>query len=197
MLSHDRARRGPADPQRRERVIAATEEVLLAHGLEGLTHRAVAKQADVPLGSTTYYFATLGDLRHAALQRVVRRYVGWMHGWAEELGRPSPEELATALTDLIVMAHRDHRHQVVVDFELSVAAMRHPELRELATVYTTATVAMLSRMTSPATALALTAAMDGLSMLGLVSPEPLAPEQIRGAFLAILRADAAAGTGDQ
>jgi hypothetical protein len=87
---------------------------------------------------------------------------------------------------LIVPAHRDHRPHVVVDFELSVAAMRHPELRQLATVYTTATIAMLAEMTSRPVARALAAAMDGLSLLGLVSPEPLRPEDIRAAFAAIL-----------
>ncbi|NUU22510.1 MAG: TetR family transcriptional regulator [Streptomycetaceae bacterium] len=188
MLSPDHARppRGPADPRRRERVIEATEEVLLEHGLDGLTHRAVARQAGVPLGSTTYYFATIDDLRYVALQRVVRRYVAWMHQWSAALGTPTPDELADALTDLMVMAHRDHRPHVVVDFELSVAAMRHPELRELATVYTTATVAMLAEKTSRHTAQALVAAMDGLSLLGLISPEPLRPEDIRAAFAAIL-----------
>lgn len=198
MLSRDRARppRGPADPQRRERVIAATEQVLLEHGLDGLTHRAVARQADVPLGSTTYYFATLDDLRYAALQRVVRRYIAWMHEWAEALGDIGPEDLANALTDLIVMAHSEHRQQVVVDFELTVAAMRHPELRELATIYTTATTAMLARKTSPAKAKALSAAMEGLSMLGLVSPEPLPADHIRAAFRAILVPEAPAGQED-
>lgn len=188
MLSRDHARppRGPADPRRRERVIAATEEVLLEHGLDGLTHRAVARKAEVPLGSTTYYFATIDDLRYVALQRVVRRYIAWMHQWAESLGDIGPEGLADALADLIVMAHAEYRQQVVVDFELTVAAMRHPELRELATVYSTATAAMLARRTTAARAMALAAAMDGISMLGLVSPEPLRRDDIGAAFRAIL-----------
>lgn len=189
MLSREPARtpRGPADPHRRERVIAATEEVLLAFGLEGLTHRAVAKQAGVPLGSTTYYFATLNDLRYAALQRVVSRYVAWMEQWCAALGDPSPTELADALTDLMVMAHTSHREHVVVDFELTTAAMRHPELRELAGRYATATTDLLARiLPSRATATAVVAAMDGLSMLGLTTPEALRPDQIRAAFLAIL-----------
>ena len=59
-----RARRH--DPDRKERIVASALDVLARDGVAGITHRAVATAADVPLGSVTYHFATLDDLvQHA------------------------------------------------------------------------------------------------------------------------------------
>lgn len=57
------------DPERRERIIEAAIRVVGAHGIAGLSHRSVAAEADVPLGSTTYHFASLDELLVAALRR--------------------------------------------------------------------------------------------------------------------------------
>ncbi|MDI2126588.1 TetR/AcrR family transcriptional regulator [Yinghuangia seranimata] len=194
-MQHDQIRppRGPADPQRRERIITATVDVLLAHGMEGLTHRAVAHRAGVPLGSTTYYFATLDELRHAALQRVVGAYTGYMHAWATELGQPTAVELAEAMTELVCLAIDDFTEHVIVDHELSVASMRQPRLKELACLYSSTTVAVLETLTTPVKARALAAAMDGLSLLGLTSPEPLPRAYVETVFRAILTPDAPNG----
>jgi AcrR family transcriptional regulator len=45
----------------------AALEVVAAKGVEGLTHGAVAAVAGIPLGSTTYHFASLDDLLAAAI----------------------------------------------------------------------------------------------------------------------------------
>ena len=59
------------DPEERRRTIVEAAATLITEaGSEGLTHRLVAKRAGVPLGSTTQYFATLDDLREAALARL-------------------------------------------------------------------------------------------------------------------------------
>ena len=42
------------------------------NGLAGLTHRAVADEAGVPLGSTTYYFADRNDLLVAAMHVAIK-----------------------------------------------------------------------------------------------------------------------------
>lgn len=46
-------RRRHSDKPRREVIAEAAERVLPARGVEGLTHRAAAEEAGVPLGSTT------------------------------------------------------------------------------------------------------------------------------------------------
>ncbi len=57
------------DPERRQRIIDAAIRVVGEKGLAGLSHRSVAAEADVPLGSTTYHFATLDELMVAALRQ--------------------------------------------------------------------------------------------------------------------------------
>lgn len=57
------------DPERRQRIIDAAIRVVGAKGIAGLSHRSVAAEADVPLGSTTYHFKTLDELMVAALRQ--------------------------------------------------------------------------------------------------------------------------------
>ena len=57
------------DPERRQRIIDAAIRVAELKGIAALSHRTVAAEADVPLGSTTYHFAGLDELLVAALDR--------------------------------------------------------------------------------------------------------------------------------
>ena len=57
------------DPERRQRIIDAAIRVVGSKGIAGLSHRSVAAEADVPLGSTTYHFKTLDELMVAALRQ--------------------------------------------------------------------------------------------------------------------------------
>src|SRR5690625_3773311 len=62
------------DPEgRRRTMVEAAVQEMTEHGLGALTHRRVAERAQVPLGATTYYFATLDDLRVAALEAIAAR----------------------------------------------------------------------------------------------------------------------------
>ncbi|WP_032796765.1 TetR/AcrR family transcriptional regulator, partial [Streptomyces sp. HCCB10043] len=63
------------DPERRTRIIDAALTVIAADGMAGLSHRTVAAEADVPLGSTTYHFASLDELLVAALRRCNENFV--------------------------------------------------------------------------------------------------------------------------
>ena len=57
------------DPERQQRIIDAAIRVVGEKGIAGLSHRTVAAEADVPLGSTTYHFKTLDELLVAALRQ--------------------------------------------------------------------------------------------------------------------------------
>lgn len=57
----------PRGEQRRSAITRAASRVLLRDGFGGLSHRAVAAEAGVPLGSTTYYFSGRDDLARAAV----------------------------------------------------------------------------------------------------------------------------------
>ncbi|CAH0991404.1 hypothetical protein SIN8267_01508 [Sinobacterium norvegicum] len=48
--------------QRRVAILEATLRIISREGVKAVKHRAVAKEAGVPLAATTYYFKQLGDL---------------------------------------------------------------------------------------------------------------------------------------
>lgn len=180
------AKRGPADPARRERILAATERILLAHGIAGLSHRAVAREADVPLGSTTYYFATLDDLLDAATRELSERYARWLRTWGEELGEVTPAQLVEAVADLVQDQLANAREELALSYELLAAAMRRPELRDAALLYASSEAEVLSTKTDPATAEALVRLLDGVLLQSLASSTPVSRAAITAPLAALL-----------
>src|SRR5690554_7202695 len=48
--------------QRRRDILEATLRIIRTEGVRGVRHRAVAKEAKVPLAATTYYFKDIDEL---------------------------------------------------------------------------------------------------------------------------------------
>ena len=48
--------------QRRKLILEAALRIVVREGVRGIRHRAVAKEADVPLAATTYYFKDIQEL---------------------------------------------------------------------------------------------------------------------------------------
>jgi TetR/AcrR family transcriptional regulator, regulator of biofilm formation and stress response len=117
---------------RREQILEATLRVIGRSGREAVTHRAVAEEAGVPLGSTTYYFDSRDDLLAQALEHVAGEAVRRYARLAEELRSvTSPEELADGLLSELMSAAED-RTAYIAEYELWLEAGRRPELREAA-----------------------------------------------------------------
>lgn len=178
--------RGPADPDRRDRIVRAVLDIIEERGLIGVTHRTVAKRAGVPLGSTTYYFDSLDDLLAAALDRVNHDYETYLRDTIDQLAGATGVRLARALTDL-VLASLEDRDRTRAEYALWLAAMDRPRLRPLAVHYTEMSIEALSTITPRPTAVALTAALDGMFIRGLVAPQPLDRTEVEAALTAILR----------
>ncbi|MFB8145040.1 TetR/AcrR family transcriptional regulator, partial [Streptomyces parvus] len=166
------------DPERRTRIIDAALTVLAADGIAGLSHRTVAAEADVPLGSTTYHFASLDELLVAALRRCNENFVQALRSsglFAEEAeegdaGRGAERAgLAEELTRLLDRWFAGERGAIELEYELYLAALRRPALRPVAAEWTTEAVALLSRRTDPETARALVALMDGVCLQVLLT----------------------------
>ncbi|MEU3689001.1 TetR/AcrR family transcriptional regulator [Streptomyces narbonensis] len=160
-----RARRH--DPGRRERIVAAALRVVGRSGLAGLSHRTVAAEADVPLGSTTYHFASLDELLVAALREAGEGF-GRQLRESPALADPATG-LATALARLLAEWLGGERAGVELEYELYLAALRRPALRPVAAEWTESVVAALSARTDPATARALVALMDGVCLQVLLT----------------------------
>lgn len=57
--------------QRHEAILRAALQLLILNGMSTVTHRQVARAADVPLSSIRYYFKTREDLLQACMQQVL------------------------------------------------------------------------------------------------------------------------------
>ncbi|MGW1076012.1 TetR/AcrR family transcriptional regulator [Streptomyces sp. NPDC002537] len=158
------------DPQRRiEEIAAATEQVIAERGIEGLTHRAVAERAGVPLGATTYHFATKDDLIQAALTRCVDRFAVYLDDWVAQRPGLTAEQLTVLLTDALMRCFGPERDQQVMEFELYLAALRRPALRPVADRYMELSAAALAHYTDLLTARAAAVAANGLTLRGLAA----------------------------
>ncbi|ORT57604.1 TetR family transcriptional regulator [Streptomyces sp. CB03238] len=164
-----RAPRAPRryDPDRRRRIIDAAIRVVGRGGIAGLSHRTVAAEADVPLGSTTYHFASLDELLVAALRQAGEGFAGALR---DSGALTDPEaDLAAELARLTGRWLGGERTGVELEYELYLAALRRPALRPVAAEWTDGVVAALSARTDPATARALVALMDGICLQVLLT----------------------------
>jgi TetR/AcrR family transcriptional regulator, regulator of biofilm formation and stress response len=117
---------------RREQILEAALRVIGRAGVQAVTHRAVAEEADVPLGSTTYYFESRDDLIRQALEYVAASEVERYGRRGDQLRTvESPGELADRLIDELVAAAQD-RIAYIAEYELWLEAGRRPELRDAA-----------------------------------------------------------------
>lgn len=158
------------DPERRQRIIDAAIRVVGRSGIAGLTHRSVAQEADVPLGSTTYHFKTVDELMVAALRQANEGFakVVASRGALEDPGTDLAAELAALMGEWLA----GERTGVELEYELYLAALRRPALRPVAAEWCEGVAEHLSRRTDPVTARALVALMDGICLQVLLTGTP-------------------------
>ncbi|MFD7611698.1 TetR/AcrR family transcriptional regulator [Streptomyces sp. NPDC059828] len=160
-------RRRRYDPERRQRVIDAAIRVVGRDGIAGLSHRTVAAEADVPLGSTTYHFASLDELLIAALRQTNEGFAELLRT-SDVLADPDAD-LAVGLARLMGEWLGGERTGVELEYELYLAALRRPALRPVAAEWTDGVIEALSRRTDPVTARAVMALMDGICVQVLLT----------------------------
>ncbi|GAB2995396.1 TetR family transcriptional regulator [Amycolatopsis acidiphila] len=168
-------RRGPNDPERRIRIARAAIQVVAERGIDGLTHRAVAAAAGVPLGSTTYHFATLDDLLEVALHEAAANNVRVLREWEENL--PPDTDFAAALSELVMSYLHEQYPQTVVEYDLYVAALRRPRLRAATAAWDAALTQLFGSRTDALTGRLLAGLFCGLVLQAvLADPRPSAAQ---------------------
>ena len=139
--------------QRRRTILEAALRIVVSDGVRGVRHRAVAKEADVPLSATTYYFNDISDLiadtftlfAENAMSDVVNpiyQHIGDFVNEHKESLHSDPqllEQLLDRLTALIVtfiqMELRDKRDHMLAEQAFMHECLRDPRLREVAKTY--------------------------------------------------------------
>ncbi|MCQ3828241.1 TetR family transcriptional regulator [Microbulbifer elongatus] len=130
--------------QRRKAILEATLRLIVKEGIRGIRHRAVAKEAAVPLAATTYYFKQLDDLISDAFTYFVEQNIDQTLTLQEEsfsaVRQLTPEQMhsSTGRRQLIqqltrfVLNHirsqagsRDNR---IIELAFRNEALRNPQL---------------------------------------------------------------------
>ena len=172
------------DPDRRDRILDAALDVIADHGLAGLTARRIATAASVPLGSVSYHFDGLAALvseafvRHAGAMAVVYR-----------THFTPVTDRATMLEAAVEFVHGEAgvgRRDWVVAYELYLAALREPALREITQDWMQGSRDVLQRVLDPDTARALDGVMEGLTMHAMFSTAPPTQESTRAVLARVL-----------
>jgi DNA-binding transcriptional regulator YbjK len=165
--------------------VSTALDVIAEHGVAGATHRAIARAADVPLGSTSYHFTSIDQLIAAAFTVHAEQVAGAL----EQRMRDAPDRPA-ALEALAGHLTRDllgSERGLVLAFELYVAAARRPALREVTQGWLLRSRQALELHFDPVTARELDALIEGLVLHQALSTEPMTPAQIRHALVRITR----------
>ncbi|MFB7516228.1 TetR/AcrR family transcriptional regulator [Streptomyces sp. NPDC056144] len=190
------------DPERRDRILEAALRVAREGGIAGITHRTVAAEADVPLGSTTYHFGSLDELLVAALRKANESFGRVL---ADGLGATGPgatgpgEGLAATLARLLGEWLGGERARVELEYELYLAALRRPALRPVAAEWADTVTAVLAPRTDPVTARAVVALMDGVCLQVLLTDGVYDEEFARETLARVLKEETepAGGTSSE
>ncbi|WP_246843337.1 TetR/AcrR family transcriptional regulator [Allokutzneria sp. NRRL B-24872] len=116
---------------RRELLADAAIDVLAREGGRGLTHRAVDREAQVPLGTTKNYYPTRNALLVAAARRMADE-----HSAAVQVLRDTtpaevrPDQVRELYPAMLTRAVHGDRTQTLALFELYLEGVRRPEVRE-------------------------------------------------------------------
>jgi TetR/AcrR family transcriptional regulator, regulator of biofilm formation and stress response len=119
--------------ERRAAILAATVRLLVREGLAAVTHRAVAREAGVPLAATTYYFDSKDELIGEALAILVADEIARVSERAAELGDDisSPSRSAAAVAE-VLFPDAEAAGGLLAKFEVYLEAARRPGLRATA-----------------------------------------------------------------
>jgi DNA-binding transcriptional regulator YbjK len=117
----------PVTASRLELIGDATIEILAGQGMRGLTHRAVDRQAGLPLGTTSNYARTRVALLELSLARMTQ-----LEAAVTELIEQPPAslaQLADQIADGLHYSMTRARVRIIARYELALEATRRPQLR--------------------------------------------------------------------
>ncbi|MEV4992875.1 TetR/AcrR family transcriptional regulator [Streptomyces niveus] len=161
---------GHTDPKRRERIIAATLDLIAEEGLARVSHRKIAARAGVPLGSMTYHFDGIDELLREAFGRFTDHIVAVFDA---RLSVPTDRDQAReAVADLVHALSEGPQRDLILTQELYTLAARQPEYRELTHEWMRRSRIHLEKHFDPATARQLDALIEGLTIHRALAREP-------------------------
>lgn len=146
-----RQARREGSEQRRKAILEAALRIIISDGIRSVRHRAVAKEADVPLSATTYYFKDIHELiadsftlfAERAMEEVVKPFQREALNLMEEVPNADSAEgrqqlvdvLAGAISAYIEQGAHERRDHNLAEQAFYQEAMIEDGLRRLAVHY--------------------------------------------------------------
>ena len=137
-------KRRKTTPDRREQILQAALTLIAAEGVASVTHRRIAEEAGVPLGSTTYYFETLDQLLREAFVYHIERATQIYDATASEQPVTDAESLASYLAELSLREFEEGSF-LLGEYELTLFATRDEEVADALSKWDESMIAALAR----------------------------------------------------
>lgn len=165
-----RPRNTPNDPERRQRILTTTMELLQETGIASVTARSVATRAEVPVGSVSYYFDSVKGLLLQASQQLLGRRTAQIAEWDSQDTRG--DAMLEQLAELIHHQLTTGRALTVVSYELYLLGLRDPDFQQVSAHTVGALRKKLLEHYSVERASHLAATADGYQLQALFDQEP-------------------------
>ncbi|MDR7302092.1 TetR/AcrR family transcriptional regulator [Haloactinomyces albus] len=174
--------------RRRRAIIDATLRVIECDGISGVSHRNIARAAEVPPASIAYYFDNIDDLLVATLLDSCETLIAEMHRLPDAVADDSSRWVSATAAMLANMV-RNHRGRTIAEYELYLLAARRPALRSAARRWIEAASGYVGAGAegSEGAAKALFAVIDGLLLQALIADETPGPEYFEPALAYLVR----------
>jgi AcrR family transcriptional regulator len=164
-------------PRRQQLMLAATR-VVAGHGLRGLTHRAVDREAGVSEGSSSAYYRTRQALQEGLAQYVASAAAGDVTALTDDLrSSGADDDRKVELTSRLFLRWIGERDVLLARLELELAATRDPSLASVLAGWRRRLVGIVASIMSDRgvadaerQAEVLVAALDGVLLGALLRP---------------------------
>lgn len=175
-------RRGVAnDPHRADKVAHAALDLLAEGGLRAVTHRTIAARAGVPLGSVTYYYATLDDVFVAAFELMQQE----INARFDIPAAASPAAARAQVVAAICGSSRASRREWLLYRELYAYGSRSERVADLVRSFERRWIASLTMHFPEPAARALDALMEGWTIYQSWNPGVLDRDMVARAVDAL------------
>lgn len=122
-------RRKPNSGERRRDLCDAAIQLLADDGAKGLSHLKVDRKANVPAGTTSFYFRTRSALLLAVAERLTELDLANLQAVADESDTGRAQRSPSLLAQVVIRSgHEPELSRTRARYELTMQAARDPEL---------------------------------------------------------------------
>lgn len=171
--------------RRKAEIIDAALRIIGTDGIQGVSMRAVAAEASVPLGTVTYYFGDKEELIEAAFLRHTQRETARIVTAIARLGALTKADLARGLADFVIEGLTEYREQLITEYQFLGASVRRENLQRASAAWLQsllahleATVTAFSSLSPKTDARLILAVIAGLEVDNLSVPPGPAEERV-------------------